>query len=59
VFRPRCPHAFGKCTEPPSLEARSGDQGSLDRCWLSPEDKQRLRVVGDRIGLESPSEVGA
>jgi peptide/nickel transport system ATP-binding protein len=59
AFRPRCPHAFEKCGEPPALEPRSGEPGSRDRCFLDPEQKRRRRVVGDRIGLEAPSEVGA
>jgi oligopeptide/dipeptide ABC transporter ATP-binding protein len=56
-FRPRCPHAFEKCTELPELEVRlPGPSGHADRCWLDPQDKQRLRVVADgRIGLEAPT----
>jgi oligopeptide/dipeptide ABC transporter ATP-binding protein len=56
-FRPRCPHAFEKCLEPPELEVRlPGQTGHADRCWLDPKDKQRLREVEDgRIGLEAPS----
>ena len=42
-FRPRCPHAFEKCTEEPPLENRVEERGHLDRCWLSVEDKRRLR----------------
>ena len=54
-FRPRCPHAFGRCTSKPALEARGGDRLQLDRCWLSPEQKRTLRVVGTGdIGLEAP-----
>jgi peptide/nickel transport system ATP-binding protein len=57
-FRPRCPHAFDKCREVPELINRSPQSSdSRDRCFLSPEDKKRLRVVGDRIGLGAPSEV--
>jgi peptide/nickel transport system ATP-binding protein len=33
-FRPRCPHAFDKCMEEPSLENRVETPGHLDRCWL-------------------------
>ena len=53
-FRPRCPHAFGRCTEKPELEDRGG--GHPDRCWLSAEQKKTLRVLesGD-IGLEAPA----
>jgi peptide/nickel transport system ATP-binding protein len=43
-FRPRCPHAFAKCTEHPPLENRIGDAPPhLDRCWLSVEEKRDLR----------------
>ena len=55
AFRPRCPHEFGKCSEVPGLEARlPGDPNHRDRCWLTPEQKQELRVVEGRIGLEAP-----
>jgi peptide/nickel transport system ATP-binding protein len=60
-FRPRCPHEFAKCAEVPPLEARGAEPGSAsgsgsghaDRCWLSGEDKRRLRQVGEQIGLAS------
>ena len=54
-FRPRCPHAFDRCTEVPRLEVRPG-ANHADRCWLSPEQKKNLRIVetGD-IGLEAPA----
>jgi oligopeptide/dipeptide ABC transporter ATP-binding protein len=43
-FRPRCPHAFSKCTEHPPLENRVGETPPhLDRCWLSVEEKRDLR----------------
>jgi oligopeptide/dipeptide ABC transporter ATP-binding protein len=42
-FAPRCPHAFDKCHELPSLEARVGGH-HLDRCWLDPEEKKSLRA---------------
>jgi peptide/nickel transport system ATP-binding protein len=42
-FRPRCPHAFDKCMEEPSLENRVGEPGHLDRCWLTVEEKRGLR----------------
>jgi oligopeptide/dipeptide ABC transporter ATP-binding protein len=51
-FRPRCPHAFEMCTELPALEHRVAEPGHLDRCWLEPKDKRRLREVEGRIGLE-------
>ena len=45
-FRPRCPHAFDKCTEVPGLDSRLPDAPDhRDRCWLSPDDKRRLREV--------------
>jgi oligopeptide/dipeptide ABC transporter ATP-binding protein len=55
-FRPRCPHAFGKCTQVPELKARLPDvPRHLDRCWLSPDEKRAKREVEGRIGLEVPS----
>jgi oligopeptide/dipeptide ABC transporter ATP-binding protein len=51
-FRPRCPHAFGRCTEVPALEIRGGERGHQDRCWLDPKKKEALRVVEGDIGLE-------
>jgi len=42
-FRPRCPHAFDKCHEEPALESRVEERHHLDRCWLSVDDKRRLR----------------
>jgi peptide/nickel transport system ATP-binding protein len=51
-FRPRCPHAFERCTEVPDLSPRVNEAPEhLDRCWLSVADKRALRVVGDQIGL--------
>jgi oligopeptide/dipeptide ABC transporter ATP-binding protein len=43
-FRPRCPHAFGKCVEVPPLNGR-------DRCWLTVEQKRARRIVDGAIGL--------
>jgi peptide/nickel transport system ATP-binding protein/oligopeptide transport system ATP-binding protein len=55
AFRPRCPHEFGKCSEVPGLEARlPADPNHRDRCWLTPEQKKKLREVEGRIGLEAP-----
>jgi oligopeptide/dipeptide ABC transporter ATP-binding protein len=54
-FRPRCPHAFGKCTGVPPLDVRGGEPGHADRCWLDAERKRTLRVVEGRIGLEVPA----
>jgi oligopeptide/dipeptide ABC transporter ATP-binding protein len=43
-FRPRCPHAFAKCTEHPPLENRVGETPPhLDRCWLTVDEKRGLR----------------
>jgi oligopeptide/dipeptide ABC transporter ATP-binding protein len=42
-FRPRCPHAFDKCMQEPSLENRVEAPGHLDRCWLSVSEKRQLR----------------
>jgi oligopeptide/dipeptide ABC transporter ATP-binding protein len=54
-FRPRCPHAFAKCTELPALEQRAGAPGHLDRCWLSGDEKKAKREVSEgRIGLPVP-----
>jgi peptide/nickel transport system ATP-binding protein/oligopeptide transport system ATP-binding protein len=53
-FRPRCPHAFDKCTQHPDLEARSGDSSHVDRCWLDAERKRAARTIeGGDIGLEA------
>ena len=58
-FRPRCPHEFGKCPRQPDLKQRAADSGHLDRCWLSPEQKQEKRMVGGRIGLTIPEDSAA
>jgi peptide/nickel transport system ATP-binding protein/oligopeptide transport system ATP-binding protein len=51
-FRPRCPHAFDRCTEVPPLEARvEGAPEHLDRCWLEVSEKRKRREVDGRIGL--------
>src|SRR3954469_5329919 len=51
-FRPRCPHAFAKCTELPALEERFPEaNGHADRCWLDPQEKRERREVEGRIGL--------
>jgi oligopeptide/dipeptide ABC transporter ATP-binding protein len=42
-FRPRCPHAFAKCSQEPALENRVGERDHLDRCWLSVEKKRAVR----------------
>jgi peptide/nickel transport system ATP-binding protein len=58
-FRPRCPHEFDKCPEVPALESRLSEApGHLDRCWLEPQDKRKLRqVADDEIGLASAETV--
>jgi peptide/nickel transport system ATP-binding protein/oligopeptide transport system ATP-binding protein len=59
-FRPRCPHAFVKCTEVPALSARLPDRSDrLDRCFLTVEEKRRRRQVGDQIGLAGPEPVAS
>ncbi len=56
AFRPRCPHAFGRCTEVPALEAHVADAPEhRDRCWLEPAGRAELREVDGRIGLERPA----
>ncbi len=53
-FRPRCPHEFGECAEPPPLEAHLAEAPShCDRCWLPPGQKREKRQVEGRIGLEA------
>jgi oligopeptide/dipeptide ABC transporter ATP-binding protein len=53
-FRNRCPHEFDKCPQHPGLEQRIGDGGHADRCWLSPDEKRKRRVVeSGEIGLEA------
>jgi len=42
-FRPRCPHAFEKCVEEPTLENRVSEPGHLDRCWLTVDYKREHR----------------
>jgi peptide/nickel transport system ATP-binding protein len=42
-FRPRCPHAFEKCTQEPELENRVESPGHLDRCWLTVDYKREHR----------------
>ena len=56
-FRPRCPHEFAQCAEIPPLESRvDGAPEHKDRCWLSLEDKRKLREVSDgEIGLAAPA----
>ncbi len=59
-FRPRCPHRFDKCMEVPELKARVADRpGSLDRCFLEPDQKRALREVNGQIGLAKPQPVAS
>ena len=43
TFRPRCPHAFNKCTDEPDLVNRVEEPGHVDRCWLSVQEKRDAR----------------
>ena len=53
-FRPRCPHAFERCTEEPGLENRVADTPPhLDRCWLTVEEKRDLRDLTIHGGVEA------
>ena len=58
-FQPRCPHRFDRCSEVPPLAKRVPGAEHLDRCWLDPEVKRRVRVVAEdgAIGLEAPEEL--
>ena len=57
-FRPRCPHAFDRCTEVPALEQRLPDApGHRDRCWLTLEQKREKRIVDGQFGLVSDATV--
>jgi oligopeptide/dipeptide ABC transporter ATP-binding protein len=57
-FRPRCPHAFDRCTEVPPLEARvENAPGHRDRCWLPLSEKRERRQVAGQIGLASEESV--
>jgi peptide/nickel transport system ATP-binding protein/oligopeptide transport system ATP-binding protein len=51
-FRPRCPHVFDRCTDEPELVNRVEVPNHLDRCWLSLDDKRRLRdetIAGEAV----------
>ncbi|HEX8976939.1 MAG TPA: ABC transporter ATP-binding protein [Solirubrobacteraceae bacterium] len=53
-FRPRCPHAFDRCTEVPPLESRVPESPEhTDRCWLDVAEKRARREVDGRIGLNA------
>ena len=52
-LRPRCPHEFEDCSKVPPLEARGDAPDHLDRCWLPPDRKRRLRELAPgEIGLK-------
>ncbi|HVM56272.1 MAG TPA: ABC transporter ATP-binding protein [Gaiellaceae bacterium] len=44
AFRPRCPHAFDRCMEQPTLESHVDPPTHLDRCWLDVEYKRSHRA---------------
>ena len=52
-FRPRCPHAFEKCSEEPALENRVEEPGHLDRCWLTVDYKRSHRDETITPGTEA------
>ncbi len=54
-FQPRCPHAFDKCGQVPTLESRIPEaRGHADRCWLELDVKRQRRNVDGQIGLAAP-----
>jgi peptide/nickel transport system ATP-binding protein len=56
AFQPRCPHAFGRCGEPPDLDSRLAEAPEhRDRCWLEPAQKRERRQLAGGIGLEDPA----
>ena len=59
-FRPRCPHAFGKCTQVPALTARVGERprtsiaaGSIRR------RRQRAALVDGEVRATGPKAVAS
>jgi peptide/nickel transport system ATP-binding protein len=53
-FRPRCPHAFAACTQPPALEVRLPERTDhRDRCFLTP-DRPFDRRDCDRVSRPAP-----
>jgi peptide/nickel transport system ATP-binding protein/oligopeptide transport system ATP-binding protein len=57
-FRPRCPHAFERCTKVPPLVASLPEAPEhVDRCWLDPEEKAQRRLVDGRFGLTAGEQV--
>ena len=54
-FRPRCPHAFDKCTEVPGARAaRRRRPGTPTAAGFRTETKKELRMVDGQIGLAPP-----
>ncbi len=53
-FSPRCPHRYDDCSNVPPLAAKLvAAPRHFDRCWLTAEDKLRLRSVDfERIGAK-------
>ncbi|HEV2776857.1 MAG TPA: ABC transporter ATP-binding protein [Solirubrobacteraceae bacterium] len=58
-FRPRCPHSHDACLVKPALANRvGGATGHEDRCVMEPEQKAKLRQMGNQIGLEAGGVTG-
>jgi peptide/nickel transport system ATP-binding protein/oligopeptide transport system ATP-binding protein len=59
-FRPRCPHAFERCTQVPPLVSSLPDAPEhVDRCWLDPEEKAQRRLVDGQFGLAAGEQVSS
>jgi peptide/nickel transport system ATP-binding protein/oligopeptide transport system ATP-binding protein len=59
-FRPRCPHAFERCTAVPPLVSSVPEAPlHLDRCWLDAEQKAKRRLVAGQFGLAAPETAGS
>jgi oligopeptide/dipeptide ABC transporter ATP-binding protein len=58
-LRPRCPHEFDQCAKTPPLQSRvPAAPAHLDRCWLSCDQKRKLREIEPGvIGLRRKHEV--
>jgi oligopeptide/dipeptide ABC transporter ATP-binding protein len=52
-FRPRCAHAFDRCTEEPELIDRGGGVGHPDACWLAEDVKRERRPAGLGTGVRA------
>jgi peptide/nickel transport system ATP-binding protein len=56
-FRPRCPHAFERCTTVPPLRSSLPDAPEhVDRCWLDVDEKAHRRFVDGQFGLAALEE---